>query len=109
MALIFIAFPIKTRAPTREFEPPNHEELSGSCLDADAPPHGALAPWAAPLSSLSQPALRVCPPRQEPDAVVPHVRICGGGAQQRASLLRPSDHEAGLEGRQTGLDRSSTD
>jgi hypothetical protein len=26
--------------------------------------------------------------RQEPDAVVPHVRICGGGAQQWAFLLR---------------------
>jgi hypothetical protein len=26
--------------------------------------------------------------RQEPDAVTPHVRICGGGAQQWAFLLR---------------------
>src|SRR5207245_11424332 len=28
-------------------------------------------------------------PRQEPDAVMPHVRICGGGRGQPRSLLRP--------------------
>jgi hypothetical protein len=27
-------------------------------------------------------------PREEPDAVTPHVRVCGGGEQQCASLLR---------------------
>jgi hypothetical protein len=32
----------------------------------------------------------VCHPRQQPDAVVSHVRICGGVAQQWVSLLRPS-------------------
>src|SRR5439155_12531968 len=31
--------------------------------------------------------------RQEPDAVTPHVRICGGGTQQCVSLLRPRRYE----------------
>ena len=40
-------------------------------------------PLAAHLSSYPNQRLRVCHPRQEPDAVVPHVRICGGGAGYR--------------------------
>jgi hypothetical protein len=30
-------------------------------------------------------------PRWEPDAVIPHVRICGGGGEQPPSLLLPND------------------
>jgi hypothetical protein len=37
-------------------------------VGAHAPLEGALAPWAAHLSSLPPPALGVCYPRQEPDA-----------------------------------------
>ena len=38
-----------------------------------------------------QVALKILPEAfAEPDAVVPHVRICGGGAHQWASLLRPA-------------------
>ena len=38
-------------------------------------------------------------PRQEPYAVVPHVRICAGGAQQWASLPRYLDrHRSILDG-----------
>ena len=47
-----------------------------------------LASDPAHLSSLSARALRRHHPRQEPDAVIPHVRICGGGDQRWSFLLR---------------------
>jgi group II intron reverse transcriptase/maturase len=46
---------------------------------ATSPP---LAPGSAHLSSLALAAPRRPNPRQEPDAVMPHVRICGGGDQR---------------------------
>src|SRR2546423_11347128 len=54
-------------------------------------------PWRKPrpvaaarphLSPVSPCALRRRYPRQEPDAVMPHVRICGGGHGRPWSLLR---------------------
>ena len=50
----------------------------------------ALASDPAHLSSLPQPAPGVAHPRQEPDAVMPHVRIRGGGDQRWSFLLRLS-------------------
>ncbi|MGH9966515.1 MAG: hypothetical protein ACREBG_01605, partial [Pyrinomonadaceae bacterium] len=37
--------------------------------------------------------------RQEPDGLVAHVRICGGGGQQWSSLLRPSGGKAEAAGK----------
>ena len=50
-----------------------------------------------PSASIMTPLLRAAwrhDPRQEPGAVVPHAGICGGGAPQGASLLRPLRDEA---------------
>ena len=49
---------------------------------------GALATTAHHLSSLSRPATCRHHPRQEPDAVMPPVRICGGGRGRPRFLLR---------------------
>src|SRR5207249_8635631 len=48
----------------------------------------SLAPARSHLPSLSERALRRHHPRQEPDAVTPPVRICGGGPERSGSLLR---------------------
>src|SRR5207247_2362445 len=59
---------------------------------SDVAPHGRLRrPLASDptyLSSLSDRALHRHHPRQEPDAVMPHVRIRGGGGQRWSFLLR---------------------
>jgi len=62
-------------------------------LDPNATLDQPLATYAAHLPSLSARALRRGDLRWEPDAVVPLVRICGGGAPRGASLLR---HDLGL-------------
>ena len=49
---------------------------------------GLLASPTQDPASFSQPALRRHDPRQEPDAVVPHVRICAGGDPRGPSLPR---------------------
>jgi group II intron reverse transcriptase/maturase len=48
----------------------------------------AVAPDSPYLSSVPEPAPGVHDPRQEPDAVVPHVRICAGGDGRPSSLPR---------------------
>src|SRR5436190_22185309 len=57
-------------------------------LGADAAAHSVLAASGAHYSSLSPEATWRCHLRQEPDAVIPHVRIRGGGYEQSSSLLR---------------------
>src|SRR5712691_6020522 len=57
-------------------------------LGADAPAHRAVAAPCAHMSSLSPEATWRCHLRQEPDAVMPLVRIRGGGYEQSSSLLR---------------------
>src|SRR5439155_5708398 len=83
-----------------------------SVVGTDGAIHRPVASTRAYLSPLSPRPLRRCHPRQEPDAVMPHVRICGGGYEQSSSLLRlssdwgggppypPSAHRSSL-----GLDR----
>src|SRR5439155_11462838 len=51
-------------------------------VDPHAPLRRTLAAHPAPLPSLPVGATRRCHPRQEPDAVMPHVRIRGGGGQR---------------------------
>src|SRR5436190_757047 len=58
-------------------------------LGADAPAHRAVAAPCARMSSLSPEATWRRHLRQEPDAVMPLVRIRGGGYEQSSSLLRP--------------------
>ena len=70
-------------------------------------PPPAVAPYATlyrtvasdgfDLSSLSHGAPRRHDPRWEPDAVVPLVRICGGGHERSWSLLRLGWHRSWLE------------
>jgi hypothetical protein len=70
-------------------------------------PSPAMAPYATlyrtvasdgfDLSSLSHGAPRRHDPRWEPDAVVPLVRICGGGHERSWSLLRLGWHRSWLE------------
>src|SRR6266702_2666423 len=57
-------------------------------LGADAPAHRAVAAPCARMSSLSPEATWRRHLRQEPDAVMPLVRIRGGGYEQSSSLLR---------------------
>jgi hypothetical protein len=57
-------------------------------LGADAPAHRAVAAPCAYFSPLSLEATWRCHLRQEPDAVIPHGRIRGGGYEQSSSLLR---------------------
>src|SRR2546426_8356832 len=57
-------------------------------LGADAPARRAVAAPCAHLSSLSPEATWRHHLRQEPDAVIPLVRIRGGGYEQSSSLLR---------------------
>src|SRR6058998_170072 len=57
-------------------------------LGADAPARRAVAAPCAHLSSLSPEATWRRHLRQEPDAVIPLVRIRGGGYEQSSSLLR---------------------
>src|SRR5205809_7953215 len=57
-------------------------------LGADAAAHSVLAASGAHYSSLAPEATWRCHLRQEPDAVIPHVRIRGGGYEQSSSLLR---------------------
>src|SRR2546428_2065941 len=57
-------------------------------LGADAPARRAVAAPCAHLSSLSPEATWRPHLRQEPDAVIPLVRIRGGGYEQSSSLLR---------------------
>src|SRR2546428_11589170 len=57
-------------------------------LGADAPARRAVADPCAHLSSLSPEATWRHHLRQEPDAVIPLVRIRGGGYEQSSSLLR---------------------
>src|SRR3989442_3383215 len=57
-------------------------------LGADAPAHRAVAAPCARMSSLSSEATWRRHLRQEPDAVMPLVRIRGGGYEQSSSLLR---------------------
>src|SRR2546422_5136489 len=59
-------------------------------LGADAPARRAVAAPCAHLSSLSPEATWRHHLRQEPDAVMPLVRICGGGYEQSSSLLQLS-------------------
>src|SRR5206468_4306593 len=59
-----------------------------SVVGTDGAIHRPVASTRAYLSPLSPRPLRRCHPRQEPDAVMPHVRICGGGYEQSSSLLR---------------------
>src|SRR6266852_5576266 len=59
-------------------------------LGADAPARRAVAAPCAHLSSLSPEATWRHHLRQEPDAVIPLVRIRGGGYEQSSSLLRLS-------------------
>src|SRR5437867_13376365 len=59
-------------------------------LGADAPAHRAVAAPCARMSSLSPEATWRRHLRQEPDAVMPLVRIRGGGYEQSSSLLRLS-------------------
>src|SRR5712692_3402290 len=59
-------------------------------LGADAPARRAVAALCAHLSSLSPEATWRHHLRQEPDAVIPLVRIRGGGYEQSSSLLRLS-------------------
>ena len=58
-------------------------------LGSDETPHGQVASSCPCLSSLPFSASWRHYLRQEPYAVVPHVRICAGGAGQPASLPRP--------------------
>src|SRR5271167_2737333 len=58
-------------------------------LGSYAAPHQPLVASAYCLSSLSPAPHGRYYLRQEPDAVVPLVRICGGGREQSRSLLRP--------------------
>src|SRR5437773_391577 len=70
---------------------PRPEAAQPDCpahLGADAAAHSALAPTSAHHSPVSLEATWRCHLRQEPDAVMPHVRICGGGYGQPSSLLR---------------------
>src|SRR5207247_8773786 len=70
---------------------PRPEAAQPDCpahLGADAAAHSALAPTSAHHSPVSLEAAGRCHLRQEPDAVMPHVRICGGGYGQPSSLLR---------------------
>ena len=67
---------------------------------APSPPVGPDAspgrPVASPcpcLSSVPPGAVWRCYPRQEPDAVAPHVRICGGGGRRLPFLLRLDEIE----------------
>src|SRR5436189_1743678 len=60
-------------------------------LGADAPAHRAVAAPCARMSSLSPEATWRRHLRQEPDAVMPLVRIRGGGYEQSSSLLRLED------------------
>src|SRR5271167_2942660 len=57
-------------------------------LGSYAAPHQPLVASAYCLSSLSPAPHGRYYLRQEPDAVVPLVRICGGGREQSRSLLR---------------------
>src|SRR5271167_1594899 len=59
-------------------------------LGSYAAPHQPLVASAYCLSSLSPAPHGRYYLRQEPDAVVPLVRICGGGREQSRSLLRLS-------------------
>ena len=61
--------------------PPRH-------VDPDATPDLSMVADPAHLPSVPARALRRRDPRWEPDAVVPLVRICGGGVSREAALLR---------------------
>src|SRR5439155_10521774 len=52
---------------------------ASSVVETDEAIHRPVASTRTYLPSLSPRPLRRCHPRQEPDAVMPHVRICGGG------------------------------
>src|SRR5439155_19253781 len=69
-------------------------------LAAHAAPGLPVATIPAHLPSVPARAPRRRYPRQEPDAVVPHVRICAGGAGRPASLPRKDwgGDSRGLEG-----------
>src|SRR5437667_7663 len=69
-----------------------------SVVGTDGAIHRPVASTRAYLSPLSPRPLRRCHPRQEPDAVMPHVRICGGGYEQSSSLLRPTTVPGGVTG-----------
>jgi hypothetical protein len=80
-------------------EAPQPDASSG--VGPDEAIHRPVASTRSHLSSLSPRALRRCHPRQEPDAVMPLVRICGGGYEQSSSLLRlrsPSGRRVGSRG-----------
>ena len=63
---------------------------ASSVVETDEAIHRPVASTRTYLPSLSPRPLRRCHPRQEPDAVMPHVRICGGAYEQSSSLLRLS-------------------
>src|SRR5438445_1833841 len=63
---------------------------ASSVVETDEAIHRPVASSRTYLPSLSPRPLRRCHPRQEPDAVMPHVRICGGAYEQSSSLLRLS-------------------
>jgi RNA-directed DNA polymerase len=77
----------RTRARlARDASPPQSD--CARDVGASRTPHGALASDSPHLPSVPQPALGVAHPKWEPDAVMPHVRICGGGDQRCSFLLR---------------------
>src|SRR5206468_3723169 len=56
-----------------------------SAVGADETLHRPVAATRPHLPSLSPRAPRRCHPKQEPDAVMPHVRIRGGGHEQSSA------------------------
>ena len=56
--------------------------LGAAAPQPDCAPHGALAADSRICHSVPQSAPGVLHPRWEPDAVMPHVRICGGGGKR---------------------------
>src|SRR5678816_2985436 len=69
------------RTQATQPDPPDHRS-------ADQSVRKAMVPTSPYLSSLARGTVRRQDPRQEPDAVMPPVRICGGGREQLRFLLR---------------------
>src|SRR5204863_6511092 len=76
------------KAVVAALAPPQPAVLAASA--PDGPLYHPVASARPPLPSLPRCALRRRHSRQEPDAVVPLVRIGGGGRGKPRSLLRPS-------------------
>jgi RNA-directed DNA polymerase len=70
------------------------ERSPAAPVGPDETHHRPVASARSYLASISPRPARRHDPRQEPDAVIPHVRICGGGRGQPRFLLRlPSNDE----------------